>query len=140
MGPAYKRGTKIVAQICVNEREDDWEIMIFDMKDSSFRHRFSCKGKLMPKEAEEKLDELLGAKQMTDNVNHPSYYTQGGIECIDAIKASMTPAEYEGYLKGNIIKYLWRWRSKGGVESLCKGRWYLNKLIESQEVSREELD
>ena len=77
---------------------------------------------------------------MIENVNHPTHYTQGGIECIEAIKASMTPAEYEGYLKGNIIKYLWRWRNKGGVESLCKGKWYLNKLIESQEVSREELD
>lgn len=63
-------------------------------------------------------------------INSPPHYNQGSIECIEAIKASMTPTEYEGYLKGNIIKYLWRWRYKGGVESLHKGQWYLNKLIE----------
>lgn len=72
------------------------------------------------------------------NVNHPSHYTQGDIECIDAIRASMTPEEYAGYLKGNVIKYVWRYRHKGGAESLCKGRWYLNKLIESQEVAQDE--
>lgn len=77
---------------------------------------------------------------MIDNVNSPLHYTQGNIECIEAIKASMTPAEYEGYLKGNVLKYLWRWRNKGGVESLCKGRWYLNKLIESQEAKHSDLD
>ena len=64
-----------------------------------------------------------------DPVNHPSHYTTGGIECIEAIKASMTLLEFEGYLKGNCIKYLWRYQSKGGVESLQKCEWYLNRLI-----------
>lgn len=64
-----------------------------------------------------------------DQVNHPSHYTAGGIECIEAIKASMTPPEYEGYLKGNCIKYLWRYKHKGGLESLLKCEWYLCRLI-----------
>lgn len=64
-----------------------------------------------------------------DNVNHPSHYTQGDIECIDAIKASMSHEAYCGYLKGNVQKYMWRYEHKGGVESLKKAQWYLNKLI-----------
>ena len=51
---------------------------------------------------------------MTDLVNHPLHYTDGAIECIDAIAAQLTPEEYRGYLKGNIAKYVWRERHKGG--------------------------
>ncbi len=65
----------------------------------------------------------------TDMVNHPDHYTRGGIECIEAIKASMTPEEFRGYLKGNIMKYLWRYQDKGGLEDLQKAGWYLNRLI-----------
>jgi hypothetical protein len=69
---------------------------------------------------------------MNDNVNHPDHYTYSEIECIDAIRAQMSKEEYQGYLKGCIAKYLWRWRIKGGMESLRKAQWYLNKLIESE--------
>lgn len=70
---------------------------------------------------------------MSDNVNHPSHYTAGDIECIDAINASMSPDEYRGYLKGNVIKYLWRYRLKSGdpLEDICKAQWYLAKLKKS---------
>lgn len=67
-----------------------------------------------------------------DNINNPEHYTTGDIECIDAIKASMSHEEYIGFLKGNVIKYLWRYRLKGkekSVEDLGKAQWYLNKLI-----------
>lgn len=66
---------------------------------------------------------------MTENVNNPAHYTHGGgIECIDAIEAQLTPEEYRGYLKGNIAKYLWRERHKGGQESVLKAQWYLERL------------
>ena len=70
---------------------------------------------------------------MSDEVNHPAHYTQGGIECIDAIQAQLTPEEFRGYLKGNIAKYMWRERSKQGKVSLEKAQWYLNKLIQETE-------
>lgn len=71
---------------------------------------------------------------MSDNINHPSHYTQGGVECIDAIKASMTHHEFVGYLKGNCIKYLWRYRNKGrAIEDLKKSQWYLERLISENE-------
>ena len=64
-----------------------------------------------------------------DAVQHPSHYTQGGIECIEAIRASMTADGFCDYCKGNIIKYIWRWRDKGGVEDLRKASVYLDWLI-----------
>ena len=69
-----------------------------------------------------------------DLVNHPSHYADGGIECIEAIEAALTNEEFRGYCKGNCIKYIWRERHKGGTESLKKARWYLNRLIELDEV------
>ena len=71
------------------------------------------------------------AKEEHNAVSHPAHYTQGGIECIEAIKASMTTLEFQGYLKGNAEKYLWRWRNKGGVEDLRKARVYLDWLIKT---------
>lgn len=65
----------------------------------------------------------------TDYVNHPPHYTEGGLECIEAIEAQLTPEEYRGYLKGNIAKYIWREKHKGGTESLRKANWYLERLI-----------
>lgn len=70
------------------------------------------------------------AKQATDSVNHPEHYTQGGVECIDAIQAALTPEEFRGYCKGNAMKYVWRERMKGGTESLQKANWYLNRIAE----------
>ena len=66
-----------------------------------------------------------------DMVNSPPHYNQAGVECIDAIRAA-TDEGYEYYLQGNIIKYLWRYRYKNGVEDLKKAQWYLEKLIEER--------
>ena len=64
-----------------------------------------------------------------DMVNHPSHYTQGGIECLEAIKASMTVQEVRGSLKGNIMKYLWRYENKGNpLQDLQKAKFYLERL------------
>ena len=64
-----------------------------------------------------------------DMVNHPPHYNQAGIECIDAIRAA-TDGGYEYYLQGNILKYLWRYRYKNGVEDLEKAEFYLQSLLE----------
>lgn len=73
-------------------------------------------------------------KANKDNVNHPSHYNQGGIECIDAIEASTAGLEgIEAFCTGNALKYLWRWKHKNGVEDLKKAIWYIEKLIEKEE-------
>ena len=66
---------------------------------------------------------------MNDVVNKPEHYRQGGLECIEAIQASMSREEFQGYLKGNIEKYVWRYRYKNGIQDLHKARWYLDRLI-----------
>ena len=72
-------------------------------------------------------------KQTKDNVNHPSHYTQGAIECIDAIKeATKGLFGIEAVCTANIIKYVWRWKFKNGLEDLDKASWYLERL--KQEV------
>ena len=73
----------------------------------------------------EELDEAV------DVVNKPQHYNTGNIECIEAIQESMSAEAYKGYLKGNCLKYLWRYDYKGKPsEDLEKAQWYLNRLIE----------
>lgn len=71
---------------------------------------------------------------MTDNVNHPSHYTQGKVECIDALDAATQGlVGLEAVCTANAIKYLWRWKHKNGTEDLKKAQWYINKLLEKNE-------
>ena len=74
---------------------------------------------------------------MSDNVNKPAHYTQGSIECIDAI------AEVVKELKGmeavntaNVIKYMWRWKHKNGVEDIKKAAWYCVDLVKRLEKEK----
>jgi hypothetical protein len=70
----------------------------------------------------------------SDMVNNPKHYNHSGIECIDAIEASMPTVEFQGYLKGNALKYQWRYRYKSNpIEDLKKAQWYTAKLIKSLE-------
>ena len=69
-----------------------------------------------------------------DNVNHPSHYTQGSIECIDAIKAATVgKTGIEAVCVANVVKYLWRYEEKNGLEDVKKARWYLERLINELE-------
>ena len=79
--------------------------------------------------ANKKLEEY--SKEL-DLINNPSHYNTGDIECIEAIQASMTTRQFQGYLKGNVMKYVWRHEYKGKMlNDLRKANWYLNKLIET---------
>ena len=67
----------------------------------------------------------------TDAVNHPAHYTQGGIECIEAIEAAtIDKAGIEAVCVGNVIKYLWRYEAKGGRQDVEKAQWYLQRLLD----------
>lgn len=65
---------------------------------------------------------------MTDPVNHPEHYTSGNIECLDAIKSALGE-NYKYYVQGNVLKYVWRFNRKNGLEDLKKARFYLDDLI-----------
>lgn len=67
--------------------------------------------------------------QNHDAVNHPNHYCKGGVECLDAIKAALGD-KYEGFLAGNVLKYVYRYPDKNGMEDCKKARFYLDELIE----------
>lgn len=68
-----------------------------------------------------------------DMVNHPSHYANKQIEVIDYIRDTLTEEGFTEYCGGNVLKYVSRWRHKGGVEDLKKASVYLNWMIESAE-------
>ena len=73
--------------------------------------------------------------QRKDMVNHPPHYTQGEIECIEAIRYinnKLHMEGYEGYCLGNFIKYIWRCNFKNGWEDIDKAIFYLNELLAEQ--------
>lgn len=72
---------------------------------------------------------------MKDMVNHPEHYIGcNGIEVIDVIDAFTDGiAGAQAVYTANVLKYICRWSHKNGVEDLKKGRWYLNRLIDSIE-------
>ena len=79
-------------------------------------------------------DETEQSETEHDAVNSPSHYCQGGIECIEALKAATVNLKgIEAVCTANAIKYLWRWKEKNGAEDLNKSIWYIKRLI--QEVS-----
>ena len=83
----------------------------------------------------------MGEETITieDMVNHPPHYNQHGVECIDAIKAT-TGDNFKHYLKGNIMKYLWRFDYKGKpLEDLQKAKWYLDKMINIIHTNEEKI-
>lgn len=88
--------------------------------------------------------QLLGCPPISGDtaVEHPSHYTSGGIECIDAMKAMLAGYEqakivtkfYWHFLSGQVLKYLWRWPLKERPpQDLKKARWYLDRLIDDVE-------
>ena len=87
------------------------------------------------------LDHVCDVKSeiKSDPVNHPEHYTQGGIECIDALKAATVGLEgIEAVCTGNAIKYLFRWKRKNGAEDIRKAIWYCERLLKEIENEIEE--
>jgi len=58
-----------------------------------------------------------------------SHYKTKTIQPWDYIVQNNLP-----YLEGNIVKYVSRWREKGGIDDLRKAQHYLSKLIETEET------
>jgi hypothetical protein len=71
----------------------------------------------------------LDEREERDMVDHPPHYTQGDIECIDAIRAAVEGLNgFEAYCSGTMLKYNWRWKHKNGIEDLDKLIWYAERL------------
>lgn len=84
-----------------------------------------------------KNEEVKMDENVPDMVNHPQHYTQGGIECIDALKAATVGKRgIEAVCVANVIKYLWRYEEKNGVEDVRKAKWYIERLLKELEESQ----
>lgn len=101
---------------CSNEGESSGSNWIYP------QHGRSCR------DGRDSFTEGLGTEGLLSNIDHPIHYTQGSIECIDAIEAALTPEEFRGYCKGNAFKYIWREQYKGQDESIDKASWYLGRI------------
>jgi hypothetical protein len=73
-----------------------------------------------------------GASKMKIERDVP-HYSVGGLETIEIMKAKFTPEEFRGYLKGNVVKYIFRYRHKDGLRDLQKATTYLNWLIDEEQ-------
>lgn len=77
-------------------------------------------------------------ENVPDMVNHPQHYTQGGIECIDALKAATVGKRgIEAVCVANVIKYLWRYEEKNGIEDVRKAKFYIERLLKELEESQQ---
>lgn len=87
-----------------------------------------------PQELMQKAHEVVEKAKKHDAVNHPSHYNQGKVECIDALEsATINKQGIEAVCVANVIKYLWRYESKNGLEDVKKAKWYLDRLIKELE-------
>lgn len=81
-------------------------------------------------------------EESIERVQHPSHYqTNSGIECIDVMEACTEELSgAEAVNTSQIIKYIWRWKKKNGLEDLKKARFYLDRLIKCVEKTEKEND
>lgn len=88
-----------------------------------------------PQSLNDQYAEIEQVRQDTkDNVNHPSHYTKGKVECLDALEsATIGKSGIEAVCVANIIKYLWRYEEKNGIEDVKKSQFYLNRLLATLE-------
>ena len=123
---------------------------VYDKETAEFTDKYSCVFNAMDNKMLDKIygwykeldqatcenDEVncCNKESNADMVNHPSHYTQGGIECIDALKAAtVSKTGIEAICTANAIKYLWRYEEKNGIEDVKKARWYIDRLIKELE-------
>ena len=108
---------------------------VFDeMNDDMLNKCYNWYKELDQASCENAEDSCCGKESNVDMVNHPSHYTQGGIECIDALKAAtVSKTGIEAVCTANAIKYLWRYEEKNGIEDVKKARWYIDRLIRELE-------
>lgn len=88
------------------------------------------------------LDKCLVSIKISDAkpemVQHPAHYNQGNVECIDAMAAAtVNKCGIEAVCVSNVIKYLWRYEAKNGLEDVKKAQFYLNRLVDELEAKSE---
>ena len=115
-----------------SEFTDQYSCIFHKMSDDMLNKCYNWYKELNPGENAE--TKCCNKESNVDMVNHPAHYTQGGIECIDALKAAtVSKTGIEAVCTANAIKYLWRYEEKNGIEDVKKARWYIDRLIRELE-------
>ena len=108
--------------------------MFGDMSDDMLDKCYNWYKEIDQAACENAEDSCCDKESNVDMVNHPAHYTQGGIECIDALKAAtVSKTGIEAVCTANAIKYLWRYEEKNGIEDVKKAKWYIDRLIKELE-------
>jgi hypothetical protein len=71
-----------------------------------------------------------------DPVNRPSHYANGSVECIDAIRAQLSPEEWRGFLRGQVAKYNWRMTKKGSEKQDAEKLHFYASLLAGKDPRR----
>ena len=117
-----------------SEFTDQYSCIFHKMSDDMLNKCYSWYKEIDQASCENAEDSCCNKEPNVDMVNHPSHYTQGGIECIDALKAAtISKTGIEAVCTANAIKYLWRYEEKNGIEDVKKARWYIDRLIRELE-------
>lgn len=98
-------------------------------------HRFGCIWATPAKDTKAEQPVRIEYQRVAahDPVKRPVHYTQGKVECIDAIESAVGAlVGAEAFCTANAIKYLWRWKAKGGKEDLRKARWYIDRMLRDE--------
>lgn len=118
----------------IDEYTDTYACIFDEMSDDMLNKCYNWYKELGPVACENTENECNDVEPDVDMVNHPSHYNQGGIECIDALKAAtVSKTGIEAVCTANAIKYLWRYEEKNGIEDVKKARWYIDRLIKELE-------
>lgn len=117
-----------------DEWTENWACIFSDMSDDMVDKCYSWLEEINLTACETDKAECCDKEPDVDMIDHPSHYTQGGIECIDALKAATVSKKgIEAVCTANVIKYLWRYEEKNGLEDVKKARWYIDRLIKEIE-------
>ena len=120
-----------------SEFTDQYSCIFHKMSDDMLNKCYSWYKEIDQASCENAQDSCYGKESNVDMVNHPSHYIQGGIECIDALKAAtVSKTGIEAVCTANAIKYLWRYEEKNGIEDVKKARWYIDRLIRELEEKK----
>ena len=118
----------------IDKYTNDYGCIFGYMDDTMLDKIYNWYKELDPAACENTENKCCAVEPKVDMVNHPSHYTQGGIECIDALKAAtVSKTGIEAICTANVIKYLWRYEEKNGIEDVKKARWYIDRLIKELE-------
>ena len=117
-----------------SEFTDQYSCIFHKMSDDMLNKCYNWYKELDPAACENAGTKCCNKESNVDMVNHPAHYNQGGIECIDALKAAtISKTGIEAVCTANAIKYLWRYEEKNGIEDVKKARWYIDRLIKELE-------